>query len=161
MRIKSKSNSAQAIPYVSKEFIFCCAASVVGYTALVPVLALESMFLAESLMQFGALNQMVMLLLIILKSLTTLGQIVTSGWKNHYLITLSAVGLLLISAQPAAPCCTTLVVAIAGMLPWSEVSPLDAIEHLMPVVACTLIMIDPLIADGKLTRWSLPPQRSN
>lgn len=142
---KTHSTSKQAPPMVSREFLFWLAAGVLAYSLIVPLLALESMALAESILQFGILHQAAMLFLLALATLSIATEMITRGWQLRYLPSLFAVVLLLASVQPATECCTSLVAAISGMLPWSEVNPLDAIIHMMPIIGCTLIMVEPLV----------------
>jgi hypothetical protein len=161
MSAKRKSNADHMPPFASDEFIFWCAACVVGYSVLVPLLAIESMFLAELAMRFAAVHQIAILLLVFLKSLSLFGLFVTGRWKNRNWLTVVAAGLMLAAVQPATQCCTTLVAAIAGMLPWFEVSPLDVVVQMMPMIGSALIMFEPFLADGELTRRSAPSQSSN
>jgi hypothetical protein len=142
---KTRNTSKQAPPIVSRAFLFWLAAGVLAYSLIVPLLALESMALAESILRFGILHQTAMLFLLALSTLSIFAEMITRGWQSRYLPSLIAVVLLLASVQPATECCTSLVAAISGMLPWSEVNPLDAIIHMMPIVGCTLIMVAPFL----------------
>ncbi len=155
MSAKSRTAKNAALPVVSDEIVLWCAGLVIGYSLLIPMLALESMFLAESAIQFAALHQAMMLAIVFLGTLNLFGSVIVGGWKNDYLISLIALSLLLASLQPATQCCTTLVAVIAGMLPRSELSLWDVSIHMMPIIGCVLIMSERSIANGQLTRWSL------
>lgn len=142
---KTHNTSKQAPPIVSREFLSWLAAGVLAYSLIVPLLAFESMALAESILQFGILHQAAMLFLLALATVSIATEMITRGWQSRYLPSVIAVVLLLASVQPSTECCTSLVAAISGMLPWSEVNPLDVSIHLMPIVGCTLIMVEPLV----------------
>ncbi len=148
---KPHNTSKQAPPIVSREFLFWLAAGVLAYPLIVPLLALESMALAESILQFGILHQATILFLLAIVTVSIAAEMITRGWQGRYLPSLIAVVLLLASVQPATECCTSLVAAISGMLPWSEVNPLDAIIHMTPMVGCTLIMVEPPVVGGNGT----------
>jgi len=142
MKFKNSSHHANTNSLISEEFIFWVAAAVMCYSISVPVLALESLFLADTLLQFGYLHQAGMLILMVLASLLLFSRLITQGWRTgHWLLLLGSV-LLLVSLQPAAACCSVLVAVMAGVLPLSELRPLDVLLHLLPIFGCILLMID-------------------
>jgi hypothetical protein len=127
---------------ISEDLILWGAAAVMCYSIFVPLLALESLFLADTLLQFGMLHQTGMLILVVLASLLLFGRMITQGWRTRFWLLLLGSILLLGSLQPATACCGVLVAVIAGVLPLSELHPLDVVLHLLPIVGCILLMID-------------------
>lgn len=142
MNIRSSKTQSPDKPLVSAEFIFWWAAAVLGYSLIVPLLALDSMRLAESLLQFGLLHQAAMLLLVLLAGIRLFGQTLTRGWEHKHWPSVVALCLLLMSVQPATECCTKLVAGISGMIPFSEVTASDLGLHLAPIVGCGLLMFN-------------------
>ena len=137
-----RTNRPLPIPFVAGEFIFWCSASVIAYSVTVPVLALDSLYLAESLLQFTGLHQAAMLVLIMLVAVNTFGQVIVHGWQTRHWLSLCATLTLMMSVQPADMCCTRVVAAISGMLPMSEVHGTDVLLHLMPIAGGCLLMFE-------------------
>jgi hypothetical protein len=137
-----RTSRSTPLPIVAGEFIFWCSASVIAYSLVVPVVALDSLFLAESLLQFTTLHQAAMLVLIMLVTVNTFGQLIVKGWQSHHWLSLCATFTLLLSVKPSEVCCTKLVAAISGMLPFSEVKLTDVILHLLPIIGGCLLLIE-------------------
>lgn len=146
MSVKTRGKETVASTIVSEEFIFWLAASVMGYSLLVPLLALESLFLAESVLQFGLVHQAMMILLVMLAAINVLGKTVVEQWKSHYWLSMTACTMLLVSVQPAIECCSNLIAALSGMVPANQISLTDVLIHLLPIGGCTLLMCEGLFA---------------
>ncbi len=142
MSVKPRGKEMSASSIVSQEFIFWFAASVMGYSLLVPLLALESLFLAESVLQFGLVHQAMMILLVMLTAINVFGKTVVDHWKSHYWLSVCACIMLLVSVQPALECCSNLIAALSGMVPANQVSLADVVFHLLPIGGCTLLMCE-------------------
>lgn len=142
---------------ISDSFFFWIAMAIMGYSLMVPLLALESLFLAESLLEFAWLHQFAIIAFAAMKSLDLFCEFITRGWQPVLLLTLSALGLLLASVQPSGHCCTSLVASIAGMASWAEIQAHEALLHVAPMLGCVAIVLEPHCAELKFL-WS--PTRS-
>jgi hypothetical protein len=142
MKLRNSAKLPKGQFVISEDLILWGAAAVMCYSIFVPLLALESLFLADSLLQFGMLHQTAMVSLVVLASLLLFGRLITQGWQTRFWLLLLGSILLLGSLQPATACCSVLVAVMAGVLPLSELHPLDVALHLLTIAGCILLMID-------------------
>ena len=141
-RKEPKGNETPTSAIVSDDFIFWFAACVMGYSLLVPLLALESLFLAESVLQFGLVHQAMMVLLVMLAAINLLGKVMVDLWQYQHWLTVVACLMLLISVQPAVECCSNLIAAISGVAPVNTVNLTDVLFHLLPIAGSGWLMCE-------------------
>lgn len=129
-------------PYVFEEVIFWLCLVQISYAMIVPLLAIDSMRAAEVVMQFGGLNQLAAIFLLIMSIIWFCKGAVELGGKR--LASFGVLGWLaiLLSIQPSSACCSTIVACIAGMKPMAELTVLDVALHLLPMIGGALLILD-------------------
>ncbi len=148
---RSASHKQQSL--VPQELIFWCAIAVIAYSLIVPLVAFESLQLAEQLLYFGILHQCAILLLVLISMLWTLGEYITKGWNWWQVMAALGTTLLLMSIQPAAGCCSRVVAFIAGALPFSELPLVDVVFHCIPIVGSSLLIAKVVLGGSAPTIW--------
>lgn len=149
MAKRTGSSQKSAQPLVAESVFVWFAAIVLGYSILVPLLAIDSLYLANALLRFAILQQVALLVLVILKVMNLFTCLITGGFRKRYSFSLIAIVLLLAVIQPGTNCCTNLVGAIAGAVAWSEVSTSDLANHSLPIIACSTVILEALNAERK------------
>lgn len=125
-----------------EEVIFWLCLVQIFYALIVPLLAIDSMRAAEVAMQFGGLNQLAAIFLLILAIIWFGKGAIDLGGKR-----LASFGVLgwfaiLLSIQPSSACCGTIVACIAGFKPFAELTVVDIAIHLLPMIGGGLLILD-------------------
>ena len=130
-------------PLGSRELVFWCAFGSLMYSALVPLVAMESAIWAELLLRFSSLQQLSHLCIAIFCTLGIVGDSLSTGWKKSHACLALASACVLISMNPNSNCCSVIVSAISGSCPMTEVTPGDIFFHVLPMLGCTAILLAP------------------
>lgn len=128
--------------FVSRELTWCCAFGSLLYSILIPLMALESGLLAEKLLQFTFLQQVLHFALTILCTIHVISETMLTGWKPRHSVTCLAALSLLISIGPQSRCCSVLVSAISGSCPLVEVGLPEVLWHITPMAGCIWVLIE-------------------
>lgn len=125
-----------------EECVLWLGLGVILFSVTVPLLAMRSYIVADSLARFSPLHQFVAFVLV-LAALGSFGmQLLASGWRLQRMIAIVGSLMILLCLQPAAGCCNLLIAYLSGFGPEVELHASDVVLHLMPVVGSGLLVAD-------------------
>lgn len=125
-----------------EEVIFWLCFAQIAYALIVPLLAIDSVRAAQMAMQFSVMNQLAAILLLILAIIWFGKGAVELGGKRLASFGVFGWFAILFSIQPSSACCSNIVACIAGLKPFAELTVVEIVLHLLPVIGCALLILD-------------------